>query len=94
MPSDIQAIVDLHATKKSENAQAEIDQENQRQIDIDELRELRNQKLSNSDWTQANDSPLSESDKTAWATYRQSLRDMTEGYTTTAYENITFPTEP
>lgn len=27
------------------------------------------------DWTQLPDSPLSDSDKQAWATYRQALRD-------------------
>lgn len=38
------------------------------------VREQRNQKLKDSDWTQLADSPM---DKTAWATYRQSLRDVT-----------------
>lgn len=33
--------------------------------------------LSQTDWTQMNDSPLSNEDKTAWATYRQELRDIT-----------------
>lgn len=40
---------------------------------INEVRSQRNQKLSESDWTQLTDSPV---DKTAWATYRQSLRDL------------------
>lgn len=34
-------------------------------------------KLLNSDWTQMPDSPLSEVDKAAWATYRRQLRDIT-----------------
>ena len=38
----------------------------------------RNTLLSDSDWTQMNDSPLSNDDKTAWATYRQELRDVTD----------------
>lgn len=41
-----------------------------------EVRSQRNQLLSDSDWTQITDSPLSDSDKNAWATYRQSLRDL------------------
>ena len=36
----------------------------------------RNKRLSDSDWTQMIDSPLSDSKKTEWQTYRQALRDM------------------
>lgn len=43
---------------------------------LDEFREERNQKLAASDWTQANDSPLSASVKTSYQQYRQILRDM------------------
>jgi hypothetical protein len=38
------------------------------------VRRERNEKLAACDWTQAADSPV---DKAAWATYRQSLRDVT-----------------
>lgn len=38
------------------------------------IRDQRNKLLSESDWTQIVDSPV---DKIAWATYRQSLRDIT-----------------
>lgn len=41
-----------------------------------ELRSLRNEKLTACDWTQLTDSPLSSELKTAWATYRQALRDL------------------
>jgi hypothetical protein len=41
-------------------------------------RTKRNKLLADSDWTQMNDSPLSNEDKTAWATYRQELRDMSD----------------
>jgi hypothetical protein len=34
--------------------------------------------LNQTDWTQANDSPLSTGEKAAWATYRQALRDLTD----------------
>lgn len=57
-----------------------------------EVRNQRNQLLSDSDWTQIPDSPLSESDKTAWATYRQQLRDLSaaSGFPYT----MTWPAEP
>lgn len=38
------------------------------------MRKQRTEKLKDSDWTQVNDAPV---DKTAWATYRQALRDIT-----------------
>ena len=37
------------------------------------IRQQRNQKLTESDWTQVADAPV---DKAAWATYRQALRDV------------------
>jgi len=44
------------------------------------------------DWTVMPDSPLSDSDKTAWQTYRQALRDVPAqaGFP----DNITWPTKP
>ena len=56
------------------------------------LREERNKKLAATDWTQYNDSPLSDSKKTEWATYRQSLRDITSS--TQSIFSVTWPTEP
>lgn len=56
------------------------------------LRLVRDAKLAETDWTQSPDSPLSDSDKTAWATYRQSLRDITD--TATSLEDVTWPTKP
>lgn len=41
-------------------------------------RTKRDELLVASDWTQMNDSPLSNELKTAWATYRQELRDVTD----------------
>jgi Phage tail assembly chaperone protein len=38
-----------------------------------EIREQRNQKLKDSDWTQVADAPV---DQAAWAAYRQALRDI------------------
>ena len=61
------------------------------------VREERNRRLLQSDWTQLPDSPLSDSKKTEWATYRQQLRDMMGSYTDSennTVENTTFPTQP
>lgn len=41
-------------------------------------RNARNVLLAQSDWTQMNDSPLTNEEKTAWATYRQELRDISD----------------
>ena len=67
-----------------------------------ELRMWRNRLLAESDWTQMPDSPLTDSQKTQWATYRQSLRDMTDTYSTVPldkkgymdWEKVTWPTKP
>ena len=60
------------------------------------LRSLRDQKLRMSDWTQFNDSPLTDAKKEEWKTYRQALRDITSSQPTPNIElsNITWPTEP
>ena len=56
------------------------------------VRAERDKKLTASDWTQMTDSPLSDSDKTAWATYRQSLRDLP---TASGFPHaMTWPEEP
>jgi hypothetical protein len=59
------------------------------------LRQRRNILLSSSDWTVLSDSPLSETEKTAWLEYRQDLRDITEGVTTEAkVKAVVFPDKP
>lgn len=62
------------------------------------FRQVRNEKLAASDWTQAVDSPLTDSKKIEWQTYRQALRDITT-QTPSLDENgqlinVTWPTEP
>ena len=59
---------------------------------VEALRFMRNMLLRDSDWTQLNDSPLSDSKKTEWKTYRQSLRDLPA--TEEDPENPTWPTKP
>lgn len=55
----------------------------------DDMRNKRNYLLANSDWTQIADAPV---DATAWATYRQSLRDITAQV---GFPNeVTWPVEP
>jgi len=44
---------------------------------LSENRQKRDLLLFQSDWTQVNDAPLTEEQKTAWAEYRQALRDIT-----------------
>jgi hypothetical protein len=55
------------------------------------LRDKRNQLLQQTDWMGNSDVQMS----TEWQTYRQSLRDITNGLTTVAdIEAVTWPTKP
>jgi hypothetical protein len=57
----------------------------------EEVRDIRNNLLTQSDWTQFQDSPITGSLLTDWQTYRQGLRDIT------SQENpysLTWPTKP
>jgi hypothetical protein len=45
---------------------------------LENIRNTRNTLLIESDWTQVEDSPLSEEKKTEWKNYRQELRDLTD----------------
>tara|TARA_B100001939_G_C16811138_1_gene560044 strand:- start:52 stop:606 length:555 start_codon:yes stop_codon:yes gene_type:complete len=59
------------------------------------IRAERTRLLSESDWTQGADSPLTDTKKTAWATYRTSLRTLPEDQSSeTKYSDITWPTQP
>ena len=66
------------------------------------LRDYRNRLLFQSDWTVMPDSPLSDSKKTEWKTYRQALRDITKTATPKCLDasphldisSVTFPKEP
>ena len=73
-------------------------------IELTLLRQHRNNLLLESDWTQANDSPLTDSKKTEWKTYRQALRDLPSKATpnllssanapTLDLSSVPFPTKP
>lgn len=67
--------------------------EDKQQDEVEEyVRAVRSELLILSDWTQMPDSPLDDSTKTSWATYRTALRDISTqaGFPT----NITWPTAP
>jgi hypothetical protein len=62
-------------------AQAEVDDLASIEENIDyweNLRSLRNLRLTKSDWTQLKDVPFTEEQKHLWAIYRQKLRDLSE----------------
>ena len=59
---------------------------------LDIMRAHRNRLLAESDWSQMPDSPLSDSDREAWATYRQALRDFPNTWEPS--ETAEFPDPP
>ena len=58
---------------------------------ISYVRMERNNRLTACDWTQLPDTPLTTEQKTAWATYRQTLRDFPS---VVQLDNIIWPTQP
>lgn len=59
------------------------------------IRNTRNSLLIDCDWTVAIDSPLSDSKKAEWTTYRQALRDLPSSYSDSDnYDDVVYPTEP
>lgn len=56
---------------------------------VERMRLHRDRLLAESDWTQLPDAPV---DKTAWATYRQALRDFPSSWT--PGPTVTFPDKP
>ena len=58
----------------------------------DVLRAIRDTLMDATDWTQAADSPLSETQRAAWAAYRQALRDLPQTYSGDG--PIPWPTAP
>ena len=74
----------------NEKPQEQINQETESKITS--IRLQRNGLLSQCDWTQLTDSPLTDTEKSEWAVYRQALRDITTQ--PNFPENISWPTEP
>tara|TARA_R100001129_G_C5267119_1_gene232955 strand:+ start:264 stop:497 length:234 start_codon:yes stop_codon:yes gene_type:complete len=62
---------------------------------LEKIRNKRHYLLLDSDWTQNNDSPLSDDKKDEWKIYRQQLRDLPEKYTDEDnFSDVLWPTEP
>ena len=62
---------------------------------LDYIRSMRLSILEDCDWTQAADSPLTDSKKAEWATYRQALRNLPTSYTNDdAITDVIWPTAP
>ena len=61
-----------------------------RQANLEELRQLRNRRLEETDWTQNSDVP--EATREKWREYRQALRDITINNSTVF--GITWPEPP
>ena len=60
---------------------------------LDNLRAKRNKLLADSDYIVLSDSPVA--DKANWLTYRQSLRDITQGLSTVEQvQVVVFPVKP
>tara|TARA_B100000035_G_scaffold272290_1_gene247558 strand:+ start:37 stop:294 length:258 start_codon:yes stop_codon:yes gene_type:complete len=60
------------------------------QKNMEDLRAMRNQILTDTDWTQSRDVTLS--NDADWKTYRQELRDITKTYK--SLEDVKWPTAP
>jgi len=60
------------------------------EMDLNEVRQIRNQKLAETDWTQSRDITLS--NDADWKTYRQALRDITKTYKT--LDDVKWPEKP
>ena len=59
------------------------------------IRAHRDELLAATDWTQLSDAPLDDTAKAAWATYRQSLRDIPQSQSGAAgYLDIVWPDSP
>jgi hypothetical protein len=74
-----QAITDFNNEKKI--LQDELDAIEAARDYWEELRVLRNERLSDCDWTQISDVPFTEEQKISWKNYRQLLRDLPESIT-------------
>jgi len=60
-----------------------------------QIRTERDRLLTESDWTQTNDTPLTDANVAKWKTYRTSLRDLPSDQSSkTKYSDITWPTKP
>lgn len=64
---------------------------------IDDIKVSRDQKLTQSDFTQMPDYPMDPSERSNWVIYRQALRDLPENQDLTSMTDISqvvWPTQP
>ena len=59
---------------------------------LNQVREVRNQKLAETDWVVTMHKELGTNIPTAWKTYRQALRDITDS--ATSLDDVTWPEKP
>ena len=59
---------------------------------LNDLREVRNAKLAETDWVVTMHKELGTNIPTAWKTYRQALRDITDD--ATSLDDVTWPEKP
>lgn len=84
--AEIDALSDKYDTVHSDLT----DQENAFLNSWDNVRGARNYLLQKTDWSVLTDSPLSETEKNNYKTYRQSLRDIPSTYSSEQPRNIEF----
>jgi len=73
--------LEIFDTEKQRRFREQLAEEELREASRDYWKEFRNERdflLSQSDWTQGNDSPLNLQQKQEWVVYRQVLRDLPE----------------
>ena len=73
--------LEIFDAEKQRRLREQLAEEELREASRDYWKELRNKRdflLSQSDWTQGNDSPLNLQQKQEWVVYRQVLRDLPE----------------
>ena len=87
-----QNLVEITEEEAAANA-AEIETANTAMLEISN-RETRNELLAASDWTQFNDSPLTDEAKTSWATYRTALRNLPTHENWPSLEDDDWPSAP
>lgn len=87
---EVVALTDAEITQQNAEETAFLDSLPAKRLEY--LREERNVKLAETDWTQGNDSPLTDEKKTEWATYRQALRDIMDS--ATSLDDVTWPEKP
>ncbi len=89
---------EFQPNKKVQDGVLVDDTPTQSELNAEALGSLRSQRfelLISSDWTQMPDSPLTDTKKNEWATYRQTLRDLpASNANVTSIDDVTFPDAP